>query len=342
MSFQGIKQIGIVGGGSSSLMLCIEAAKLGISTCLLDPQVNCVGSQLATEHIIGAINSENIKKLSLRCDKIIFNDKSDFELVAKLHAEIFPHKETLNELCYFKNVLDLVELLEIPTAKIFYQDNNQDAFKEVDGLTMPFRFIKQYKGYSKQMDIYDQEDLTEFIMEVDEDAESFILQPISDYKQIIACLCLVDESGKIHLYHPIEESRDEEHVCHIKTADSLTKTMINRLARYNRKIVKELGLVGVVTIKYGIKANKSVELMEVSPQLGLVSLLTLEAYEHSVFEQYMRLVLGMKVMTPELIAHAHGTIKDVSEEVDHADEGHFYHCGQANLCVRRIGIVQES
>lgn len=335
MSINGVKQIGIVGGGASSLMLCIEAAKLGIRTCLLDPQVDCVGSRVASEHYVASITSENIKKLSLRSDYIIYNTRPDFEINVKLHSNIYPIKENLNEIYNFKNILDMVELLEIPTAKIVYQKNDQDAFKELDGLTMPFRFIKQYKGYSKQMDIFSKESLTDFIMDSEEDAESFMLQPISEYKQIAACICIADASGKIYQYHPIEESTDEADVCHLKIGETFSKSMVSRLARYNRKLLKEFNAVGVYTIKYGIKANKSVEFIEISSELGIGSLLTLEAYETSVYEQYMRLVLGMKLSAPELISFAHGTVKGIDTKIEQDDERHIYHCGIANFCMQR-------
>ena len=209
MNLSDIKQVGIVGGGPSTLMLCFEFAKLGIQTCLLDPKVDCIGANIANEHIIAAISKENIKKLSLRCDKVIFNIKPEFELDVKLHAPIYPNKDALNEVSNLKNIFDILELLEIPATKIFYQDNKKDAFAKMEGLTMPFRFVKQYKGYSRQMDIFTKEDLADFILEVDEEAESFILQPIDDYKQTISCICLVDDSGKLQLYHPIEVSYED-------------------------------------------------------------------------------------------------------------------------------------
>lgn len=332
MDLSTIKQIGIVGGGPSALMLCFEATKLGINTCLLDPKVNCIGSNVATEHIIASISKENIKKLSLRCDKVIFNNKPEFEMDVKLHSPIYPNKEALDEICNTKNILDMLELLEIPTAKVYYQDNKQGAFEKIEGLKMPFRFIKQYKGYSKQLDIFDKEDLADFILEVDEEAESFILQPIEDYKQTISCICIADAAGKVHLYHPIEVSYEEDGVCHLKISDNLTKTMVNRLNRYNRKILKELKAVGTFTIRYGIKANKSVEFIDMTPELGVGSLLTLEAYDKSVFEQYLRLVLDMKVMAPELVSYAHGTIKETNE-VDQNEEGHLYSIDTHKMCI---------
>lgn len=333
MNLSDIKQIGIVGGGPSALMLCFEATKLGINTCLLDPKVNCIGSSVATEHFIASINKENIKKLSLRCDKVVFNTKLDFELDVKLHAPIYPNKEALAEVSNVKNMLDMLELLEIPTAKVYYQDNKQDAFTKIDGLTMPFRFIKQFKGYSKQLDVFTKEDLADFVLEVDEEAESFILQPIEDYKQTISCICIADAAGKVHLYDPIEVSYDEDEVCHLKISDNLTKTMVSRLNRYNRKILKELNPVGVFTIRYGIKANRSVEFIDMTPELGVGSLLTLEAYDLSIFEQYMRLILDMKVVAPELESYAHGTIRE-TDQVDKNETGHLYNIDTHKMCIR--------
>lgn len=334
MNLSDVKQIGIVGGGASTLMLCIEAAKLGISTCLLDPKVNAVGAQVASEHIIAPITNENVKKLSLRCDKIIFNAKPDFVMDVKLHAPIYPGKETLDELCNLKNMLELLELLEIPVAKIYYQDTKEEAYAKIEHLELPFRFVKQYKNYSKVMDVYTKEDLADFILEVDEEADRFMLQPIIDYKQTISCICLVDEAGKVHLYDPIEVTYDEEDTCHLKIADTLTKTMASRLARYNRKIMKEIQSTGVCTIRYGIKANKSVELIDITSELGVGSLLTLEAYDLSIFEQYVRMLAGMKVVTPKLEAYAHGTIKEV-DAIDKNEVAHLYDMDTHAMCIHR-------
>lgn len=334
MKLSDVKQIGIVGGGASALMICIEAAKLGISTCLLDPKVNAIGAQVATEHVVAAITNENVKKLSLRCDKLIFNAKPDFEMDVKLHAPIYPSKEALNELCSQRNILELLEVLEIPMAQVYYQDNKKDAFNQIEHMELPFRFVKQYQNYSKCMDIYTQEDLADFILEMEPEAESFILQPIPEYKQTISCICLSDETGKTHLYDPIEISYEEDGSCHLKIADTLSKTMVTRLARYNRKIMKELKLSGICTVRYGIKANKSVEFLDMTPELGVGSLLTLEAYDMSVFEQYVRMILGMKVMAPTLEAYAHGIIKE-AEAIDKNETGHLYDIDTHTMCIQR-------
>lgn len=318
-----------------------RSSKVRISTCLLDPKVNAIGAQVATEHVIAAITNENVKKLSLRCDKIIFNTKPDFEMDVKLHAPIYPSKEMLNELCSQKNMLELLEILEIPSAETYLQDNKEEAYRTIEHLSLPFRFVKQYQNYSKQMDIYTKEDLADFILEMEPEADSFILQPIVDYKQMVSCICVVDQTGKIHLYDPIEVSYDNDETCHLKIADTLSKNMVTKLARYNRKLLKELQPVGVYTVRYGIKANKSVEFIDITPELGVGSILTIEAYGTSVFEQYIRLLLDMKIVPPVLEAYAYGTIKEVGE-IDKNEVGHLYHIDTHTLYVRREMKTQEN
>ena len=335
MNFNGIKQIGIVGGGTSALMLCIEAAKVGIRTSLLDPKVGCIGSQLANEHIISAITNESIQKLSLRCDAIIFNTKLDFELNVKLHAKTYPSKETMKDLCHFKNVQDILEFLDIPAPKVYYQDNKQQAFTQIEDLEMPFRFIKQYTDRTEQMAVYNKEDLADFILEVDEGADSFILQPITKYSRIITFLCIVDEDEKVYIYDPVEESNDEDKTCHLKISDSLSKTMLTRLNRYNKKLLKEINGTGAFTIKYGIKANKRVELIDITPELSMAGLLTLEAYELSIYEQYLHLLMGMSINKPELEAYVQGTIKPVNGQKEEKGVYHFYQLGQNQLYIKR-------
>ena len=335
MGLENVKQIGIIGGGASSLMLCFEAAKLGIRTCLLDPRVDCVGSRVASEHIVAALTSENIKKLSLRCDRVIYNTRADFAVDVKLHSKLYPSKDNINELYQFKNILEILELLEIPTAKIFYQDNHDKTVKNIEDISMPFRFIKQYKHYSKQLDITSKKDLAEFIMEVDEEAESFIIQPLSGYKQIASCICVVDESGKVFQYHPIEELTEGENTGYLRIGDTFSKSMMNKLARYNKKLLAEIGAVGAFTIKYGVKPNKSVEFIEIVPELGIGSLLTLEAYDTSVYELMMRLMLEMKLDTPQLTSYAHGTVKLTDVAFEQNERGRMYDCGSASFCAYR-------
>ena len=335
MSF--VKRVGIVGGGVSALMLCIEAAKVGIATTLLDPKVDCIGGQVASEHILATINNENIEKLSLRVDAIIFNQQLDFPLECKLHCNTYPSKVAMSEM---SNPKGLLELLEIPTAGTFYQDNREMVFEKIEGLNLPFNFIKQCGSRSELKRIETHEDMADFILDMDENIDSFAIQLIPEYARTIISLVIVDENGKANIYDPLEVAYEEKEVCSVKVADDLTKTMIQKIARLDRKLVKELEGAGVYTIKYGIKSNKSLEMIEVKPEIDMAALLTLEAHDVSIYEQYMHLVMNMPVIAPTLESYAHGSIKGVEQnKVEEKNRAyHMYNLGLTNLCVTKNNI----
>lgn len=336
MSF--VKTVGIVGGGVSALMLCIEAAKAGIATTLLDPKVDCVGAQIATEHILATINNENIEKLSLRVDAIVFNTKLDFPLECKLHCKTYPSKSAMNEMSNPKGILELLEVLEIPTATTYYQDNKEMAFEKIENLSLPFNFIKQYGSRSELKRVESHEDMADFILDMDENIDSFAIQLIPEYAKTIVSVVIVDEAGKAHIYDPLEIAYEAQKVCSVKVADDLTKTMIQKIARLNRKMIKELEGAGVYTIKYGMKANKSLELMEITPEIDMAALLTLEAHDVSIYEQYMHLVMDMPVIPPTLESYAHGSIKEAGKVAEKNKVYHMYNLGLTNLCVTKNNI----
>ncbi|MDF2593991.1 MAG: ATP-grasp protein [Clostridia bacterium] len=332
MNFNGISQIGIVGGGSAALMLALEAAKKGIQTTLLDPEINCIGAEVASEHIIATITNESIQKLSLRSDAIIFNTNLGYELDAKLHAPTYPSMQVMNKLSDQKELLHLLEKLQIPIPKTYFLDNQPDTFKRIEELSFPFKFVKQYKNSAESMDILNEEDAADFILEVAE-AESFIIQSITAYDSIIACLCIVDKEGKIALYDPLEEKFEEEALCAIQVANHLSKTMLQKITRYNRKVLKELGEQGAFTIKYGLKPNKGIELIEITPEISLSGILTTEAYDMPIYEQYMHMILDMKVVQPSLMHNVHGTIKQSHIMRPVNVPYHIYNIGVTRLCL---------
>ncbi|MDF2597164.1 MAG: ATP-grasp protein [Clostridia bacterium] len=332
MKVNEITQIGIVGGGSAALMLVLEAAKKGIRTTLLDPEINCIGAEAATEHMIATITNESIQKLSLRSDVIIVNTQLDYQLESKLHAPLYPSQEVMNKLSDKREIFTLLEGLQIPMTKTYYQDNEAETFNKIEELKFPFRFMKHYSDRVESMNIFTKEDAEDFILE-EEKADSYIIQPITEYTSVIACLCIVDKGGKAVLYDPLEEEYEDDTLCKLSIASHLSKTMVQKITRYNKKLLKELGGCGVFTIKYGLTSNKKIEFLEMTPEISLSGILTLEAYDMPIYEQYVHMVLGMKVVSPTLMNHVHGTVKQNHAIKSISTPYHLYNIGVTRLCV---------
>ncbi|PHV71239.1 hypothetical protein CS063_05985 [Sporanaerobium hydrogeniformans] len=300
-----INKIGIVGGGMGALLFMAEAAKKGMATTLLDPRINCLGATYANEHMIAAFTSENIKKLSLRVDAVVFNTLTDCTL--KLEAASYPQKDSMGILSSPKKILELVTELEVPYRDTYYQDNKGDTFNRIDEINLPFKLVKEYEDRIETVELFNQSELAEEILEMNEKINSFILQPIRQYSTKIICVGLVDNKNNVVFYNPVEECYDEEgHLMSLTTTTSLSKTMLQKINRYNKKLVKELNSVGLYTICYGVKANKGVEILEITPELPLAANLLEKAYDLSPYEQYIGVLMGMNCIEPTLLRPMQG------------------------------------
>ena len=63
-SSQPLADLGIVGGGQLARMTAERAAKLGLTTVVLDPSPDCAAGDLATRHIVaGFDDAEGLREL---------------------------------------------------------------------------------------------------------------------------------------------------------------------------------------------------------------------------------------------------------------------------------------
>ena len=239
-----------------------------------------------------------------------------------------------------KGIFELLEVLEIPTSKVYYQDNKEMAFEKIEHLNLPFNFIKQIGSRSELKYVATHEDMADFILDMDENIDSFAIQLIPEYARNLISLVIVDENGKAQIYEPLEVNYEDKKVCSVEVAKNLTKTTMQKISRFNRKLLKELDGSGVYTIKYGIKSNKALELIEITPEIDMAALLTLEAYDFSIYEQYMRLIMDMPVIAPKLESYAHGTIKELEQVESKNRPYHMYNLGLTNLCITKQNIEE--
>lgn len=327
-------KVGIIGSSVSSMMLCVECAKLGIETSLLDSDLHGIGANVATEHIAMSITEESIKKLSLRCDVIICNKKLDFTIEDKLHAPIYPNQEILKKISDPRNLAKMCEMLEVPIVATYCFTDKKQVLSKLEEIKGPFKIGFEISGFMQQRSILEKGDLAEFLMEYGDMATSFMIQEIEAYDYTVSCICFVDEKGKVLLYPPMVIGYEEDESCSFIMGSSLTKTMINRLNRYNRKLIKEIGAMGAFTVRYGIKANKTVELIDITPELGIGSLLTIEGCDYSIFEQYLRLLNKMKIYAPNLEALTYARIWK-SETLEPEIEGTIYHIDDHYMVIKK-------
>lgn len=310
-----INKLGIVGGNLTSALICLEASKKGIKTLLLDKTIGNVAAEFATQHILAEATKENIEKLILRVDTLMFSTSviPTSGKYRKIEVPTYPNKEGIEMLESRVQLLNLATSLEIPVPNYYYQNNKEDVFEKLDSIHLPFTFYQIYEDKYESIDILNERDIQSFVYEVDEDAKEWLIEQINDYHKILSITVLKDQEGKVCTYPVVEEMIEDEDVNYINVPADITKAANQKITRYAKKLIKEMDTQGLFTLKFGMKKNKSIEFMHISPGITIGDIATLHYFDLSVYEQYVNMVCGIGIIEPTLLKPSTVTITKQDE-----------------------------
>lgn len=293
-----IKRLGIVGGGLSALLLCQEAHKKGIQTTLLDPNVNCIGAEEATEHMVATFTKENMKKLSLRVDTMIFNVLLDYKLAERLAATTYPAIQDLNILSNPILLMEQLQQIGIPVIDTIEIPQDEYTLENLQTIEYPYNLFAVKNNYVENTLIMQAEDLSDFLVEqYTKDAKLFY-RPVHRYTSLVTSIVMKKE-GRVMQYDPIQEIYGENRQTRFSLPTTLTKTMTEKIKRYNRKIAKTLFEDGMYILKYGMNNNKAPELIHIGTHIPLAGALTMHAYNVSIYQNIIHQVLDLPIMVED-------------------------------------------
>lgn len=302
MSINQITTLGIVGGNLTAALLCLEASKKGIKTILLDKQVGNIASEFASSHITAEATRENIEKLMLKTDAVLICTGQIGSIAdSKIKGVCYPEEAGRKLITSRLDQIQAATNLEIPVPSYFYQNNKEDIFEKLEDIRLPFTFYQIYPGSYEAMDILSEEELADFIYEVDEEADGWLLEQINDYQKILSITAIKDHKGKICTYPIAEEFVDDDEVNYINIPAAIPKATATKIVRYAKKLLKTVETTGVFTFKFGMKANKGLELLHVTPGITIGDIATLHYTDLSVYEQYINMVCGLGIIEPTVL-----------------------------------------
>lgn len=291
-----IRTLGIVGGNLLASMLCLEAQKRGIQTILLEPEINNIASDLADSHMTSTIQAKSIERLALRTDAVIFCTANIPVLESKFirTQTLYPSGDGIDLVANRVEQLVAASLCDIPTPKYYHQHNKLAFFKQLQDVTIPFRLYQVYDDGYDMIEINTPEDIEIFLMEIDEEAIEWLIEEVNTYEKTLSITALASPQ-KVFLYPVQEEKLEENDVKYVQIPANVTKTMEQKLGKYVRKLLKERETEGIFTFKFGMKKNRSIELININPGITVGDIATKHYTDLSVYEQFFNL-LEMKLM----------------------------------------------
>lgn len=344
MSLANIKNISIIGGGMAAVLLCNEAAKKGIATTLLDPDIQALGSNVASEHMIGSITEENLQKLALRSDAIIYNGNTYSMLNEKFRCSLYPRAHMINKLNNKYEILQLAQSLKIPVPAFYYQENKSLLMQEIKEISIPFRFYQFYEKRVEKLEIHTEADLSNFIFEIDERADAWLIEVINDYQKRVINLIVKDHRDTAVVYSSFEKTFAKGSLDSISTPASISKSMLQKLNAYTNKLAKNLEGPGIYSVKFGIKKNRSAELVDVTPKIDITGILTQTSFDISIYEQIINMILGYPLVTPKQVSAACGHIFSENKKdqlINHPNSAyHIYSARHNHIYIEQMPIDQ--
>lgn len=286
-----IRTLGIVGGNLLATMLCIEAQKRGIKTILLEPEINNIASEVADSHMTGIIDTQSIERLALRSDAVVFCTANIPVLDKGFIDEnmLYPGGEGIDLVTNRVEQLVAASLSSIPTPHFYHQHNKKEFIKQLEEIALPFKLYQIYSDGYELIEVNELEDIETFREQMDEEAIEWLIEEVNEYERILSITAIVSPN-KVFVYPVQEEMLKENDVKYITMPAEITKTMEQKIVKYIRKLLKERECEGLYTFKFGIKKNRSIELININPGITVGDIATNHYTDLSVYEQFLNLI----------------------------------------------------
>lgn len=309
-----IQSIGVIGGNLLSTMICLEAKKRGIQTVLLEEEINSIATDVADQHIISTINSKAIERLALRTDAMIFCSSEIPILPKKLVEEnkMYPSEQGIDLVANRVEQLMNAQLADVPTPKFYHQNNKIAFLEQMADIKIPFKLYQIYQDEYEITEVNEPEDIETFLFEIDDKAVEWLIEEVGNYDRVFS-ISAIKKSEKVYTYPVQEELLSEEDVKYVQVPADITKSTQQKLTKYAKKLLKEVETEGLFSFKFGMKKNRSVELLGINPGITVGDLVTKHCTDLSIYEQFFNLIEDEKLKDGVLTSRAMLTVVEARD-----------------------------
>lgn len=292
------KTLGILGGGQLGKMIAIEASRLGIKTCIFDPNKNAPAFQNA--NII--INSDYTNKKALgqfvKCsDKITY----EFENIPleslnflEKNSQIFPGIKALK---YSQDRLlekEFISNLGISVAP-FYQIKN---YVDVKGALEKLKGTAILKTRKFGYDGKGQHTIKKYsIPNIKNNIEKnkYIIEGIIKFKKEISVIVIIKKDGSVICYEPSENKHINGILRETVFPAKISIKTKNKAKAIAVKLARSLNIIGIIAIEMFVDKSNEIIVNEVAPRPHNSGHWTMDACNVSQFEALVRVIFDMPI-----------------------------------------------
>jgi 5-(carboxyamino)imidazole ribonucleotide synthase len=306
--------VGIIGGGQLGKMIALQAKRMALKICILDPSSCCPASSVSDELIVADFTDEQaIRKLATKSDVITYeielaNSKALIDLASKNHNLVNPSPETLRIIQdKYKQKSFLKEnRLKVPTFKLV--NSEEELFDLCQDYGFPVILKARENSYDGRGN-YSIRSIGEISKAFSRFAgggeeRQLMVEKFVKFKQEISIMVARNRSGQITSF-PVAENIHKDHILNLTIVPARVS---DRVAKNAKKIAERalsaLKGAGIFGVEMFVTDDDEVMINEIAPRPHNSGHYSIEACSVSQFEQHIRAILDLPLLEPSLLCPA--------------------------------------
>lgn len=294
------QKVGMLGGGQLGRMSALAGLKIGLQTHVYCPELNSPASQV-TDFVTNSAYEDQaaLKKFADSVDVITYEfENIPLESVKYLETlkPVFPSSDVLaiaQERIAEKAAMNAVGLPTTRFAPARSPEDIKAVMKDWGAsacIIKTVRFGYDGKGQAFVKDVGEVERAWNLLK-----ADIVIVEAVVDFKCEISVIVARDQHGHVGSFTP-GLNVHQHHILHTTTVPApLPPHLLEDAQALAHTLAETIRLVGVLGIEMFVTQDLKLLINEIAPRPHNSGHWTIDACEHSQFEQHMRAVAGMEL-----------------------------------------------
>jgi 5-(carboxyamino)imidazole ribonucleotide synthase len=304
--------VGIIGGGQLGKMIAMEAKRMSMKVCILDPSRCCPAASVSDELIVADFKEDlAIRKLARRSDVITYeielaDSESLIELGSKDPTLINPSPETLRiiqDKYKQKSFLNENELAVPPFTSV---DSEAQLYRRYKDYGFPFILKTRQDSYDGKGNylVRSRNEIPKAFTRLGEGKPQLMIEKFVKFKKEISIMVARNTSGQITSF-PVSENIHKDHILNLSIVPARISAIVARDAKkMAEKTLSALKGAGIFGIEMFVTEDEKVVINEIAPRPHNSGHYSIEACSVSQFEQHLRAILDLPLSEPTLLCPA--------------------------------------
>ena len=292
------KTLGILGGGQLGKMIAIEASRLGIKTCIFDPNKNSPAFQTANIVINGDYKNKKCLNKFIECsDKITYefeNIPIESLNLLKKYKKIYPGLKALkySQDRYLEK--KFIANLNIPVAPFYRVDSLEDLKKAVNSFNGVAVLKTRRFGYDGKGQ-YLIKNFKIPIIKPSIKKNIYIIEDLIKFKKELSIIVLKSKNGDAKCFEPSENKHKNGILRETIYPARVSANIKKKVKDIAVKIANSLNVIGIIAIEMFLDGKNNIIVNEIAPRPHNSGHWTIDTCNISQFEALVRIIFDLPV-----------------------------------------------